>query len=150
MGKNTDGIVDPIKAQFKFDNSGFGDKGPVRDDHWWERVFNEASSNLDVESNKSGTISINMKDKDGVEITNKSYSLKKLKESNTQLQYGNFLKSATLLANVGEEKEIEGHVTTNDIEIKPIQVLTDEELLKACDFRTAHKGKKQNRDSRKA
>lgn len=79
-------------------------------------------------------------DKEGVEITNKSFSMKKLKESNTTLQYGSFLKSATLLANVGKEEEIEGHLTTNDIEIKPFAVLTDEELLKACGGRTAHKG----------
>jgi hypothetical protein len=79
-------------------------------------------------------------DKEGVEITNKSYSLKKLKNANSKLQYGNFLKSATLLANKGEEKEIEGHVKTEDIEIKPFQVMSDEDLLKACEFRTAHKG----------
>lgn len=83
---------------------------------------------------------VDLNDKNGVEITNKSFSLKKLKESNTTLQYGSFLKSATLLANVGKEEEIEGHTSTNDIEIKPISVLTDEELFKACNGRTAHKG----------
>lgn len=85
-------------------------------------------------------IDISLNDKEGVEITNKSYSLKKLKESGATLQYGNFLKSATLLADVGEEKEIEGHLTTTDIEIKPFHVVNDEELLKACEGRTAHKG----------
>lgn len=45
-----------------------------------------------------------------------------------------------MLANVGTEKEIDGHVTTNDIEIKPIQVLSDADLFKACGGRTAHKG----------
>lgn len=79
-------------------------------------------------------------DRDGVEITNKSFSLKKLKKSNTTLQYGNFLKSATLLANVGQEQEIEGHVSTVDIEIKPLSVMSDEDLFKACGGRTAHKG----------
>jgi hypothetical protein len=63
-----------------------------------------------------------------------------LKESGTKLQYGNFLKSATLLADVGGEKEIEGHITTTDIEIQPFQAMNDEELFKACDGRTAHKG----------
>lgn len=56
------------------------------------------------------------------------------------MQYGNFLKSATLLADGGKEKEIENHVTTETIEIKPFQALNDEELFKACDGRTAHKG----------
>lgn len=63
-----------------------------------------------------------------------------MKDSNTSLQYGSFLKSATLLANVGTEQDIEGHVSTHDIEIKPIKVLSDEDLFKACNGRTAHKG----------
>ncbi|CRK96361.1 CLUMA_CG009778, isoform A [Clunio marinus] len=140
LGKHENGIIEPIKATFKFDNSGLGDEGPVREDHWWERVFNEASNNVNVEKSQSGKIAVKLHDKDGVEITNKSFSLKKLKDSNTKLQYGSFLKSATLLANVGKEEEIEGHFSTNDIEIKPVQVLTDEELFKACGGRTAHKG----------
>ncbi|KAL7051116.1 hypothetical protein ACKWTF_004336 [Chironomus riparius] len=140
LGKNQNGIVEPIKANFKFDNTGLGDKGPVKEDHWWERVFNEASTNVNVTKSEKGEIGIDLTDKDGVEITNKSYSLKKLKNANSKLQYGNFLKSATLLANKGEEKEIEGHLKTEDIEIKPFQVVSDAELLKACEFRTAHKG----------
>lgn len=117
-----------------------GDKGPVREDHWWERVFNEASSNVNVHESESGKIAMETFDKDGVEITNKSYSMKKLKESNGVLQYGSFLKSATLLANVGKEEEIEGHLSTGDIEIKPFAVMSDEDLFKACNGRTAHKG----------
>lgn len=112
----------------------------MKEDHWWERVFNEASSNVNVQQSANGKIAVNLHDQDGVEITNKSYSLKKLKKSNTSLQYGNFLKSATLLANVGKEEEIEGHLSTADIEIKPITVLSDEDLFKACNGRTAHKG----------
>lgn len=115
---------------FKFDNAGLGDKGPVRDDRWYERVFNEASSNINVQKSDCGNIAMVLNDEDGVEITNKSYSMKKLKKTNSTLQYGNFLKSATLLANVGKEEAIEGHTSTNDIEIKPISVLSDEDLLK--------------------
>lgn len=95
---------------------------------------------MNVKSEK-GEIGIELIDKEGVEITNKSFSLKKLKNADSKLKYGNFLKSAKLLANKGEEQEIEGHVTTDDIEIKPFQVLSDAELLKACENRTAHKGK---------
>lgn len=93
-----------------------------------------------MEKSENGKIAMKLNDTDGVEITNRSFSMKKLKESNTSLQYGNFLKSATLLANVGKEEVIEGHVSTVDIEIKPVNVLTDEDLFKACGGRTAHKG----------
>lgn len=66
--------------------------------------------------------------------------MKKIKENKTELTYGSFLKSATLLANIGKEQEIVGHTTTDDIAIKPHRMLTDEELYNACEGRTAHKG----------
>lgn len=93
-------------------------------------MFNEASSNVNVQKSENGKIEMELHDKEGVEITNRSFSMKKLKQASTSLQYGSFLKSATLLANVGKEEEIEGHLSTNDIEIKPITVLSDEDLLK--------------------
>lgn len=62
---------------------------------------------------------VNRIDTEGVEITNKSYSMKKIRENQTEMTYGNFLKSATLLANTGVEQDINGHTSTNDIEIKP-------------------------------
>ena len=62
---------------------------------------------------------VNRIDTEGVEITNKSYSMKKIRENQTEMTYGNFLKSATLLANTGVEEDINGHTSTRDIEIKP-------------------------------
>lgn len=138
LGKNNSGIVQPIKANFKFDNSGFGSTAQKSEagNHWWERVFNEASNNLQVENGqKISTVS-----EDGVELTNKTYSMKKIKENHGEMTYGSFLKSSTLLANVGEEVEIPGHITTDDIEIKMIPEISDEALFTACEGRTAHKG----------
>ena len=85
--------------------------------------------------------------------------MKKIRENQTEMTYGNFLKSATLLANTGVEQDINGHTSTNDIEIKPsnycdfsvknsisnelnlsAQILSDEALFAACGGRTAHKG----------
>lgn len=64
-------------------------------------------------------LQVNRIDTEGVEITNKSYSMKKIRENQTEMTYGNFLKSATLLANTGVEEDINGHTSTRDIEIKP-------------------------------
>ncbi|CAO1307419.1 unnamed protein product [Diamesa hyperborea] len=139
LGKNSTGITAPIKASLKFDNAGLGEE-PIKTDHWWERVFNEASSNLKIETSTDNKISVNRIDTEGVEITNKSYSMKKIRENQTEMTYGNFLKSATLLANTGVEQDINGHTSTNDIEIKPTQILSDEALFAACGGRTAHKG----------
>lgn len=99
-------------------------------------MFNEASSNIDVGTSSKG-VEMNAVDPDGVEITNRSFSMKKLKEKKSSLEYGKFLKSATLLANVEEERD--DVVRTDDIEIKSIETLTDEQLFKICGGRTAHK-----------
>ncbi|XP_062562928.1 G patch domain-containing protein 4 [Armigeres subalbatus] len=139
LGKNSDGIVKPIKASFKFNSSGLGsDQAKDLTNNWWDRVFNEAANNIEV--GPSGKIS--QKEKDAVEISNKSYSVKKLKQKTVdgKANYGGFLKASTLLTNVGREEDIEGHVHTEDIEFKPARVLTDEELFAACGGRTAHKG----------
>lgn len=139
LGKNSDGIVKPIKASFKFNSSGLGtDQAKDLTNNWWDRVFNEAANNIEV--GPSGKIT--QKEKDAVEISNKSYSVKKLKQKTAdgKANYGGFLKASTLLTNVGREEEIEGHVQTEDIEFKAAKVLTDEELFAACGGRTAHKG----------
>lgn len=114
-------------------------------DRWWERVYNESSKNIVtkniVVSNKIDRIEFNLIDKDGVEVTTKSYSMKKLKEKNMFMTYGSFLKSATKLANVGVEEDLPDHVQTDDITFNSApKTLTDEELFAACGGRTAHKG----------
>lgn len=139
LGKNSDGIVKPIKANFKFNNSGLGtDQAKDHTNRWWERVFDEAANNLDV--GPAGKI--HQKERDAVEISANSYSVKKLKQKTAdgKASYGGFLKASRLLTAVGREEELEGHVKTEDIEFKPTKVLTDEELFAACGGRTAHKG----------
>ncbi|EDS27134.1 G patch domain containing 4 [Culex quinquefasciatus] len=139
LGKNSDGIVKPIKANFKFNNSGLGtDQAKDHTNRWWERVFDEAANNLDV--GPAGKI--RQKEHDAVEISANSYSVKKLKQKTAdgKANYGGFLKASRLLTAVGREEELEGHVKTEDIEFKPTKVLTDEELFAACGGRTAHKG----------
>lgn len=55
--------------------------------------------------------------------------MKKIQENHGDMTYGSFLKSSTLLANVGEEVPIPGSITTDDIEIKDVQLMSDEALL---------------------
>uniref|UniRef100_A0A1Q3EVX2 G patch domain-containing protein 4 n=1 Tax=Culex tarsalis TaxID=7177 RepID=A0A1Q3EVX2_CULTA len=139
LGKNSDGIVKPIKANYKFNNSGLGtDQAKDHTNRWWERVFDEAANNLDV--GPAGKI--RQKERDAVEISANSYSVKKLKQKTAdgKASYGGFLKASRLLTAVGREEDLEGHVKTEDIEFKPTKVLTDEELFAACGGRTAHKG----------
>ncbi|XP_037805648.1 G patch domain-containing protein 4 [Lucilia sericata] len=149
LGKNKDGIAKPLRATLKFDNAGFGADQAAADfnNHWWERVFNEAATNVNVQK-EGEQIKMGLKDDDdGVEISTKGYSVKKLKklknnrsESNEmKAAYDNFLQAATL-TNLGGEVENPDKIDVNDIEVSKVKVLTDEELFKACGGRTAHKG----------
>uniref|UniRef100_U5EPR8 G patch domain-containing protein 4 n=1 Tax=Corethrella appendiculata TaxID=1370023 RepID=U5EPR8_9DIPT len=143
LGKTpTGGITKPVKASLKFNNFGLGhDSSKDIKNNWWDRVFNEAASNINIENTgdgKANSIAIKQKGSEAVEITNKSYSVNKLKSSNQS--YGNFLKSSILLENIGKEEEIVNHTRTEDIEFKDNRVkISDSELLEACGGRTAHK-----------
>lgn len=150
LGKNKDGIAKPLKATLKFDNAGFGADQAAADfnNHWWERVFNEAATNVNIQK-EGEQIKMALKDEaDGVEISTKGYSVKKLKKlkekhgeeaNKKKTGYENFLQSATL-TNLGGEIENPDKIDVNDIEVTKVKVLTDEELFKACGGRTAHKG----------
>ncbi|XP_011191388.1 G patch domain-containing protein 4 [Zeugodacus cucurbitae] len=146
LGKNNNGIVKPLKASMKFDNAGLGSDQAASDfnNHWWERVFNEAAKNVDVTTTKNG-VSVDLKNKDeSVEISTKEYSVKKLKKAKDQSskadkRYDNFLQSATLTKS-GDEIENPNKIAVADISVKKYKTLTDEELFRACGGRTAHKG----------
>lgn len=146
LGKHNNGIVKPLKASMKFDNAGLGSDQAAKDfnNHWWERVFNEAAENVDVRTTKNG-VSVDLKNKaESVEISTKEYSVKKLKKAKDQSypndnRYDNFLQSATLTKS-GDEIENPNKIAVADISVKKYKPLTDEELFRACGGRTAHKG----------
>lgn len=69
LGKNNDGISQAIKANLKFDQAGFGEDPTAQTGNfWWERVFNEASSNLKVAKDKNDKISVEQIEANGVEV----------------------------------------------------------------------------------
>lgn len=145
LGKNTDGITAPIKASLKFNTSGLG-AAPAKDltDNWWERVYNDAASNVQVQSggNHAQGSQISVRQADAVEISTKSYSVKKLKEQAGKdgTKYGSTFLKASMLSATGGEQEVADRINMEDIEFKATQTLTDEQLFAACGGRTAHKG----------
>uniref|UniRef100_A0A182S619 G patch domain-containing protein 4 n=1 Tax=Anopheles maculatus TaxID=74869 RepID=A0A182S619_9DIPT len=146
LGKNMDGIAAPIKANRKQDTNGIGAHAANdATNNWWERVYNEASTNIEVQS--GGDVTLQQRNPNAVEITTKSYSMNKLlrktknQNGGKESKYGNvFLKASTLLGGTGREEDVPDHVRTEDIEFAPVKTLTDEELFAACGGRTAHKG----------
>ncbi|XP_037732309.1 G patch domain-containing protein 4 [Drosophila subpulchrella] len=147
LGKNNTGITAPLKASLKFDNAGLGaDRAQEFNDHWWERCFNEAASNVEVQIQRDGKVLTSRKEgEDAVEISTSGYSARKLKKAKEQhasdgrATYDNFLQTSLLTQN-GGEVETAGRINVEDIEVTKVTVLTDEELFKACGGRTAHKG----------
>ncbi|XP_034660129.1 G patch domain-containing protein 4 [Drosophila subobscura] len=147
LGKNSTGIAAPLKASLKFDNAGLGvDRAQEFNDHWWERCFNEAANNVDVQVQQDGHVSTGRKEgEEAVEISTKGFSARKLRKAKEQqanagaATYDNFLQTALLTQNGGEVENGE-RIKVEDIAVSKVSVLTDEELFKACGGRTAHKG----------
>lgn len=136
LGRKEDGISTAIKPKLKFDNAGVGhDASEQFTNNWWERVFNSAASNIDIQV-KGSDVKMHVKDVDAVEISTKNYSLKNLKK-NTTLEYGSFIKTAKL-TEAGTKKYAVPVLETE--RLKSYQGLTDDELFAACGGRTAHKG----------
>lgn len=74
IGKNSDGIVKPIKANLKFDNAGLGhDRAKEFTDQWWEKAFNDAANNINVGSDVDN-VSLSVKNGESIEVFIFTYS----------------------------------------------------------------------------
>ncbi|XP_076262322.1 uncharacterized protein LOC143197628 [Rhynchophorus ferrugineus] len=136
LGRNENGISTALKPKLKFDNAGVGhDVGEQFTNNWWERVFNSASDNINIQADDS-EVKVNVNNIDAVDISTKNYSIKQIKNPN--LEYGSFIKTARLTE--GGTEPISSAQVSNTEPLKTFQGLTDEELFAACHNRTAHKG----------
>ncbi|KAL7887467.1 hypothetical protein AOLI_G00051880 [Acnodon oligacanthus] len=146
LGKGEDGISEAIKVKVKCDKGGIGHKqGEQFTFHWWDHVFNKASSNLTVESGQDGVVlkKVEGEEEEGM-ISNKKPRKASLNKSSL---YGCFVKSATLLS--GQEHHERRSFSSDDssssddeekLDLSSTTRLSDKALMKACGGRTAHKG----------
>uniref|UniRef100_A0A1A9WZ28 G patch domain-containing protein 4 n=1 Tax=Glossina brevipalpis TaxID=37001 RepID=A0A1A9WZ28_9MUSC len=140
LGKKSNGIAKALRPALKFDKAGFGADLAANDfnNHWWERVFNEAASNVNVDQKVDGGVEFTLRNKgNGIE-SSKGYSLKKQKNAKNN-PFGNFLQTSTLKAG-GMQMDNLDKIKTADLEVAKVSVMTDEELFAACHGRTTHKG----------
>lgn len=148
LGRAENGISEAIKVKVKSDKAGVGHKeGDQFTFHWWDHVFNKASSSLQVETDQNGVqVKKNLDTEEAGMISNKkplkaSYSKDKL--------YGCFVKSATLLSGQ-EQPEPKSSPSDNSsgsedeeehkLDLSSTTSLSDADLMMACGGRTAHKG----------
>ncbi|XP_051577950.1 G patch domain-containing protein 4 [Myxocyprinus asiaticus] len=145
LGRTENGISEAVKVKIKCGKGGIGhNEGEQFTFHWWDHVFNKASSNLVVETGQDGVLVKADDDSDGL-ISNKKP--RKAQQAKSML-YGRFVKSATLLS--GEEQpdktsDSDDSSSSSEDEDQKLDLssatkLSDEDLLKACGGRTAHKG----------
>ncbi|KAJ2938348.1 hypothetical protein O0L34_g13270 [Tuta absoluta] len=144
LGKNENGISEPIKAKLKRSVAGIGhDQAAEHTDQWWNKLYDKAAKNVEVEEKNGKTKKIKTKD-EKFEITNSSYHLNKsnTKKSNQDEEYSDFfIKKAVLTNEGGGEKKIKESDSEEEVEEKKdVFQMTDEELFAACEGRTAHKG----------
>ncbi|XP_034730767.1 G patch domain-containing protein 4 [Etheostoma cragini] len=148
LGRGENGISEAIKVKVKCGKGGVGHKeGEQFTFHWWDHVFNKASSGLQVESDQNG---IQLKktmeqDEDEGMISNKKPRKATLAKAKL---YGCFVKSSTLLS--GQEHPEPKSSSSDDsssseeedqkLDLSSTTKLSDADLIKACGGRTAHKG----------
>jgi len=145
LGKQQQGIVDPIKAALKFDKSGVGhDIAKEFTNNWWDLAFKKAANKIEVEETKEGEIDVKSKKR------NKKKRKREKSEAKNQL-YAGFTKSATLengrtIDVVTEPKRNEklgNDSSSEDEEMDKFsavtKLLSDETLFKEAGI-TAHKG----------
>lgn len=145
LGKKSDGIIKPIKANLKFDSAGLGhDRAAEFTNHWWENAYNAAASNLEVGKTDANEVAINLQSGESIEISAKGYTAKSLREEKEKKSsgYGSFVKKSTLYQNVGIDKE--GLKSDSDDAVAGpsngyVRNMSDNDLFKACGGRTAHK-----------
>ncbi|XP_048880624.1 G patch domain-containing protein 4 isoform X4 [Brienomyrus brachyistius] len=147
LGKEENGITEAIKVKIKCDKGGMGHKeGEQFTFHWWDHVFNKASTSLAVESAEDGVRVKKVAEKEGAEglVSNKKPCKAALSKAKL---YGHFVKSATLMSGQehAEKKASSSEDSSSSDEDQRLDLsttcrLSDEDLIKACGGRTAHKG----------
>jgi len=135
LGKNNDGIKEPLKAHKKSDKLGLGsNENEENHKHWWDLVYNKTVGNINV-AEKDGEIAI-----DG----NAEFDMKKERPSAQRGVFEeSFVKTGTL---TGDSYFQSGSFKEKDEEEKKSKAngllvdMSDAALLKLCGGKTGHKG----------
>ncbi|CAF3269576.1 unnamed protein product [Rotaria sp. Silwood2] len=135
LGKDNQGMKTALKPVLKFDTRGVGCN--QKDEYssefkWWEYSYNRAAKK----------VSQSLEQSEGEEKKEKKRKHKEdneeEKESSKKSIYSRFEKSSVLMGNKEESLRVEKE--SDVTEINTCSIPTDNELLRICGGRTAHKG----------
>lgn len=142
LGRYENGISEALKPKLKRSAAGIGhDPASEFNEHWWTALYDKAAGNVEVHEKNGKTKKI--KTKDDFQITNSTWKLKqKPKTEEDEAQYSEFFVRTAVLTNGGSKMEkLKESESEEEEEMKrDVFKMTDEELFKACEGRTAHKG----------
>uniref|UniRef100_A0A3P9IFK7 G patch domain-containing protein 4 n=1 Tax=Oryzias latipes TaxID=8090 RepID=A0A3P9IFK7_ORYLA len=143
LGRAENGISEPIKVKVKCGKGGVGHReGEQFSFHWWDHVFNKASSSLQVQAHQDGieVKKTTEEDEEGGTISNRKPRKAALAKDKL---YGCFVKVRVLSFLL----EVQSRFGTASAGRSPhrrkyflLSLLSDADLMKACGGRTAHKG----------
>lgn len=140
LGKNENGISEALRPKLKRSVTGIGhDAASEFNDHWWEKLYDKAATNIQVKEKNGKTKKIKTLDSSNFVITNSMWHLtskKKMPRQKTEYQ-DYFIKKSTLTPGVSV---CDDSLESDDEEAEVMNKMTDEELFAACGGRTAHKG----------
>ncbi|KAG8560112.1 hypothetical protein GDO81_014795 [Engystomops pustulosus] len=145
LGKHEDGISKAIKVKVKCDTAGVGHNTAEQFTfHWWDHVFNKTASSISVEPDQDGVKVKKVSEEDAVVSSKKPRAAMLYGDK----LYGRFIKAATLTSGGLEPVEKSSPSITSDssededskLDLSSATKLSDEDLVKICGGRTAHKG----------
>jgi len=150
LGKDEQGMATALKPRLKSGKEGMGyELGKDLTDTWWTKAYSDSLRRVQVcvededesaeEVTRKKKKRKHDKDKDtGKDVTEEGPTMQKMKERMMKANFTSFSKGGTLLTNgevVGDREESQH----DDSPKRSQEFLSDEELLKACGGRTAHK-----------
>jgi len=124
LGKDNQGMKTAIKPILKFDTRGVGcnQKDEYSNEFkWWEHSYNRAAKKISQTQNED-----------------KKRKHNEEKESSNKRIYSHFEKSSILMGNKEESLQVEKETAVTETNTPSMP--NDDELLRICGGRTAHKG----------
>ncbi|KAJ8704460.1 hypothetical protein PYW07_011648 [Mythimna separata] len=143
LGKHENGISEALKPKLKRSVAGVGHDGAAEfNDHWWTTLYDKAAANVEVTEKNGKTKKIKTKDDKEFVISTSTWKMnRKPKDGEEEEQYADyFVRTAVLTNGASNVERLREEESDDEGEKKDVFKMTDEELFKTCEGRTAHKG----------
>ncbi|CAF0720939.1 unnamed protein product [Brachionus calyciflorus] len=134
IGKNNQGMSAPIKVSLKFNTTGVGfNLAEQFTNNWWENLYNTTAKGIEGAEQRIGQ---KTETKPNNALNRKSFFYSRFQKESTLVD-GQEIKQEK--KETDEEREAKEKKEREEKELK-VKKVSDEDLFKLCEGRTAHKG----------